>query len=124
MLSEIFKDLFDLSLTNKKDLFDLSLTNKKENNTDNIEDIIIKGMKPTVTINGEVLDLSSEDNVQKAYDFIDTFAKSPITKLFMDDDDTITIASPNKTEILNREQFTDYILKFKNAHFIKYESEK
>ena len=44
--------------------------------------------------------------------------------MFMDDDDTITIASPNKTEILNREQFADYIIKFKNAHFIKYESEK
>ena len=44
--------------------------------------------------------------------------------MFMDDDDTITIASPNKTEILNREQFADYIVKFKNAHFIKYESEK
>ena len=99
MLSEIFKDLFDLSLTNKKDLFDLSLTNKKENNTDNIEDIIIKGMKPTVTINGEVLDLSSEDNVQKAYDFIDTFAKSPITKLFMDDDDINNICTIAKNNI-------------------------
>lgn len=109
MLSEIFKDLFDLSLTNKKDLFDLSLTNKKENKTDNIddindedtniEDIIIKGMKPTVTINGEVLDLSSEDNVQKAYDFIDTFAKSPITKLFMDDDDINNICNVAKKNI-------------------------
>ena len=88
MLSEIFKDLFDLSLTNKK-----------ENNTDNIEDIIIKGMKPTVTINGEVLDLSSEDNVQKAYDFIDTFAKSPITKLFMDDDDINNICTIAKNNI-------------------------
>ena len=43
--------------------------------------------------------------------------------MFMDDD-AITIASSNKTEILNREQFADYIIKFKNAHFIKYESEK
>ena len=119
MLSEIFKDLFDLSLTNKKDLFDLSLTNKKENNTDNIEDIndedtniediIIKGMKPTVTINGEVLDLSSEDNVQKAYDFIDTFAKSPITKLFMGDDDinNICTIAKNNIEALHASLTTD-----------------
>ena len=98
MLSEIFKDLFDLSLTNKK-----------ENNTDNIEDIIIKGMKPTVTINGEVLDLSSEDNVQKAYDFIDTFAKSPITKLFMDDDDinNICTIAKNNIEALHASLTTD-----------------
>ena len=109
MLSEIFKDLFDLSLTNKKDLFDLSLTNKKENNTDNIEDTIIKRMKPTVTINGEVLDLSSEDNVQKAYDFIDTFAKSPITKLFMDDDDinNICTIAKNNIEALHASLTTD-----------------
>ena len=98
MLSEIFKDLFDLSLTNKK-----------ENKTDNIEDIIIKGMKPTVTINGEVLDLSSEDNVQKAYDFIDTFAKSPITKLFMDDDDinNICTIAKNNIEALHASLTTD-----------------
>ena len=98
MLSEIFKDLFDLSLTNKK-----------ENKTDNIEDIIIKGMKPTVTINGEVLDLSSEDNVQKVYDFIDTFAKSPITKLFMDDDDinNICTIAKNNIEALHASLTTD-----------------
>ena len=34
--------------------------------------------------------------------------------MFMDDD-AITIASSNKTEILNREQFADYIIKFKNS---------
>ena len=44
--------------------------------------------------------------------------------MYMNDSDIVTIASPNKTEILNREQFADYIIKFKNTHFIKYESEK
>lgn len=37
--------------------------------------------------------------------------------MFMDDD-TITIVSPNKTEILNREQFADYIIKFKNSKLL------
>lgn len=58
----------------------------------------------------------------RCYD--ETFIRLLTQLMFMDDDDTITIASPNKTEILNREQFADYIVKFKNAHFIKYESEK
>ena len=58
----------------------------------------------------------------RCYD--ETFIRLLTQLMFMDDDDTITIASPNKTEILNREQFADYIIKFKNAHFIKYESEK
>ena len=44
--------------------------------------------------------------------------------MYMNDSDTVAIVSPNKTEILNREQFVDYIVKFKNAHFIKYESER
>ena len=54
----------------------------------------------------------------------ETYIRLLTQLMFMNDDDTITIASPNKTEILNREQFADYIVKFKNAHFIKYESEK
>ena len=58
----------------------------------------------------------------RCYD--ETFIRLLTQLMFMNDDDTITIASPNKTEILNREQFADYIVKFKNAHFIKYESEK
>lgn len=71
--------------------------------------------------------LSKTDEVifyKKSRCYDETFIRLLIQLMFMDDDDTITIASPNKTEILNREQFADYIVKFKNAHFIKYESEK
>ena len=71
--------------------------------------------------------LSKTDEVifyKKSRCYDETFIRLLTQLMFMGDDDTITIASPNKTEILNREQFADYIVKFKNAHFIKYESEK
>ena len=42
--------------------------------------------------------------------------------MFMNDDDTITIVSPNKTEILNREQFANYIVKFKNSKLLNVEN--
>ena len=40
----------------------------------------------------------------------------------MNDDDTITIVSPNKTETLDKEQFADYIVKFKNSKLLNVES--
>lgn len=38
--------------------------------------------------------------------------------MFMNDDDTIAIVSPDKTEILDREQFVDYIIKFRNGSLL------
>lgn len=35
------------------------------------------------TVNGEELDLSTEENVKKAYDLVDAFANNPILKMFM-----------------------------------------
>lgn len=35
------------------------------------------------TVNGEKLDLSTEENVKKAYDLVDAFANNPILKMFM-----------------------------------------
>lgn len=39
--------------------------------------------------------------------------------LFMKDDNNIAIISPDGERLLNREQFIDYIIEFKNNHFIK-----
>ena len=38
--------------------------------------------------------------------------------MYMNDSDTIAIVSPKKTEIFNREQFVDYIVKFKNSKLL------
>ena len=38
--------------------------------------------------------------------------------MFMNDDDTIVIVSPDKTETFNREQFADYIIKFRNGSLL------
>ena len=64
------------------------------------------------------------NNIEKIENCYRTYIKLLTHFMYMNDSDTVTIVSPNKTEILNREQFADYIVKFKNAHFIKYESEK
>ena len=39
--------------------------------------------------------------------------------LFMKEDNNIAIISPDGERLLNREQFIDYIIEFKNNHFIK-----
>ena len=64
------------------------------------------------------------NNVKNIGYYYETYIKLLTHLMYMNDSDTVAIVSPNKTEILNREQFADYIVKFKNAHFIKYESEK
>lgn len=43
----------------------------------------------------------------------ETFIRLLTKLMFMNDDDTIAIVSPDKTEILNREQLAEYIIKFK-----------
>ena len=63
-------------------------------------------------------------NVRNIGYYYETYIKLLTHLMYMNDSDTVAIVSPNKTEILNREQFVDYIVKFKNAHFIKYESER
>ena len=35
------------------------------------------------TLNGKELDLSTEENVKKAYDLVDAFANNPILKMYM-----------------------------------------
>ena len=64
------------------------------------------------------------NNVENIEYYYRTYIKLLTHFVNMSDNDTVAIVSPNKTEILDKEQFTDYIVKFKNAHFIKYESEK
>lgn len=88
MLSEIFKDLLDFPITDEK--VNTTEILKEENNENNI---------PQVTLNGEPIDLSKPENVQKAYDFIDMFAKSPIIKLFMDEEDINNICDAAKKNI-------------------------
>lgn len=72
----------------------------------------------------KIKDVGFNNNIEKIENCYRTYIKLLTHFMYMNDSDTITIVSPNKTEILNREQFADYIIKFKNAHFIKYESEK
>ena len=69
-------------------------------------------------------DIGFNNNVENIEYYYRTYIKLLTHFMYMNDSDTVTIVSPNKTEILNREQFADYIVKFKNAHFTKYESEK
>ena len=52
----------------------------------------------------------------------ETFIRLLTQLMFMNDDDTITIVSPNKTETLDKEQFADYIVKFKNSKLLNVES--
>ena len=59
------------------------------------------------------------NNIEKIENCYRTYIKLLTHFMYMNDRDTVTIVSPNKTEILNREQFADYIVKFKNTHFIK-----
>ena len=64
--------------------------------------------------------LSKTDEVifyKKSRCYDETFIRL-LTQLMFMDDDAITIASPNNTEILNREQFADYIIKFKNSKLL------
>ena len=72
----------------------------------------------------KIKDVGFNNNIEKIENCYRTYIKLLTHFMYMNDSDTITIVSPNKTEILNREQFADYIIIFKNAHFIKYESEK
>ena len=72
----------------------------------------------------KIKDIGFNNNIEKIENCYRTYIKLLTHFMYMNDSDTVTIVSPNKTEILNREQFADYIVKFKNAHFIKYESEK
>ena len=69
-------------------------------------------------------DVKFYNNVENIEYYYNTYIKLLTHFMYMNDNDTVTIVSPNKTEIFDKEQFADYIVKFKNAHFIKYESEK
>lgn len=51
------------------------------------------------TVNGEELDLSTEENVKKAYDLIDAFANNPILKMFMTESDINRIVDSAKERI-------------------------
>ena len=54
-------------------------------------------------------------NVRNIGYYYETYIKLLTHLMYMNDSDTVAIVSPNKTEILNREQFADYIVKFKNG---------
>ena len=57
-------------------------------------------------------------NVKKIGYYYETYIKLLTHLMYMNNSDTIAIVSPNKTEILNREQFVDYIIKFKNSKLL------
>lgn len=82
ILQEIFNDLMG-----------------KDSETNSTEMLKEEKEVPQVILNGEPIDLSKSENVQKAYDFIDMFAKSPVTKLFMDDDTINNICDVAKKNI-------------------------
>ena len=57
-------------------------------------------------------------NVRNIGYYYETYIKLLTHLMYMNDSDTVAIVSPNKTEILNREQFVDYIIKFKNSKLL------
>ena len=63
-------------------------------------------------------DVKFNNNIEKIENRYRTYIKLLTHFMYMNDSDTVTIVSPNKTEILNREQFTDYIIKFKNSKLL------
>ena len=66
----------------------------------------------------KIKDVGFNNNIEKIENCYRTYIKLLTHFMYMNDSDTITIASPNKTEILNREQFADYIIKFKNSKLL------
>ena len=85
---------------------------------------LLKYQELIVDILSKTKDVKFYNNIENIEYYHKAYIKLLTYFVNMSDNDTVTIVSPNKTEILNREQFADYIVKFKNAHFIKYESEK
>lgn len=61
-------------------------------------------------------------NVRKIGYYYETYIKLLTHLMYMNDSDMVAIVSPNKTEILNREQFVDYIIKFKNSKLLNVEN--
>ena len=62
------------------------------------------------------------NNVENIEYYYKTYIKLLTHFMYMNDSDTVTIVSPNKTEILNREQFADYIVKFKKSKLLNVEN--
>jgi len=58
------------------------------------------------------------NNVRNIGYYYEIYIKLLTHLMYMNDSDTVAIVSPNKTEILNREQFADYIVKFKNSKLL------
>lgn len=64
--------------------------------------------------------LSKTDEVifyKKSRCYDETFIRLLTQLMFMNDDDTIAIVSPDKTEILNREQLAEYVEKYYKSHW-------
>ena len=70
----------------------------------------------------KIKDVGFNNNIEKIENCYRTYIKLLTHFMYMNDSDTITIVSPNKTEILNREQFADYIVKFKNSKLLNVEN--
>ena len=85
---------------------------------------ILKYQELIIDILSKTKDVKFNNNIEKIENCYRTYIKLLTHFVNMSNNDTVAIISPNKTEILDKEQFADYIVKFKNAHFIKYESEK
>ena len=85
---------------------------------------LFKCQELLIDILSKTKDVNFYNNVENIEYYYKTYIKLLTHLMYINDSDTVAMVSPNKTEILNREQFADYIVKFKNAHFIKYESEK
>lgn len=77
---------------------------------------LLKYQELIVDILSKIKDVKFNNNIEKIENCYRTYIKLLTHFVNMSDNDTVAIILPNKTEILDKEQFADYIVKFKNAH--------
>ena len=83
---------------------------------------LFKYQELLINILSKTKDAKFYNNIEKIENCYRTYIKLLIHFMYMNDSDTVTIISPNKTEILDKEQFADYIVKFKNSKLLNVEN--
>ena len=76
---------------------------------------LFKYQELLIDVISKIKDVGFNNNIEKIENRYRTYIKLLTHFVNMSDNDTVAIISPNKTEILNREQFADYIIKFRNC---------
>lgn len=79
---------------------------------------LFKYQELLIDILSKTKDVKFNNNLEKIENCYRMYIKLLTHFVNMNDNDTVAIVSPNKTEILNREQFADYIVKFKNSKLL------